>query len=82
MATIVAELQIAVQAFNRTHGKRTEDEAYELLMSLGLSKEAENVVEEIIVHVYRHDAVAGYVRFDGIVSRLQVAAIRIEQAVA
>lgn len=81
MATLQEELEKAIHAFNRAYGKHERDEAYELLMELELSPAAEDIVEAIVNHVFDHDASAGFVRYDGIISRLQANAVRLNTGV-
>jgi hypothetical protein len=81
MATLQDDLEKAIDAFNRAYGKHERDDAFELLLELDLSPAAEDIVEATINRVFDHDASAGFVRYDGIVSRLQVNVMRLNTGV-
>jgi len=81
MATLQDDLEKAIHAFNRAYGKHERDDAFELLLELDLSPAAEDIVEAIINHAFDHDASAGFVRYDGIISRLQVNVVRLNTGV-
>jgi len=77
MATLQDELEKAIHAFNRAYGKHERDDAFELLMDLGLSGAAEDIVEATINRIFDYDAPAGFARYDGIIGRLQVNVVRL-----
>lgn len=77
--TLIADLKKAETAFNVQLGKHEYAEAFDLLIQTDLGIEAELIALNIIDEAFENDAFAGYLRYDGIVSRLQVTAIRLSR---
>jgi hypothetical protein len=77
---IIADLKKAEGAFNREIGKRTFTDAFDILLDLDLGLDAELLTLNIIEEAFEKDAFAGYLRYDGIVSRLQITALRLQKA--
>lgn len=76
---LVNDIKKAEQAFNTQLGKHEYSEAFDLLIETDLSAEAELIVLNIIDEAFEKDASVGYLRYDGIVGRLQVTAIRLSR---
>lgn len=76
---LIADLKKAESAFNAQLGKHEYSEAFDLLIQTDLSIEAELIALNIIDEAFEKDASVGYLRYDGIVSRLQVTAIRLSR---
>lgn len=76
---LIGDLKKAEQAFNRQLGKHDYSEAFDLLLATDLGVEAELVALNIIDEAFEKDAFAGYLRYDGIVSNLQITAIRLSR---
>lgn len=76
---LIGDLKKAEQAFNSQIGKHDYSEAFNLLLETDLGIEAELVALNIIDEAFENDAFAGYLRYDGIVSRLQVTGIRLSR---
>lgn len=77
--TLISDIKKAEQAFNAQLGKHEYSEAFDLLIETDLSVEAELIALNIIDEAFEKDAFAGYLRYDGIVSRLQVTGIRLSR---
>lgn len=76
---IILELEKAEHAFNRELGKHQLNDAYELLIGLNLGEDAQEIVTEIITGAFSQDAFAGFLRYDSIVQRIQIAIIRLSR---
>lgn len=75
-ATTISDLSLAASAFRGTLGKHEISKAIDLLETLNLGDEAEGIVLEIIEKAFAQDAFAGYLRFEGIASTIEVTALR------
>lgn len=76
----VQDLDKAFHSFNKEYGKFEKDHAEEVLFSLSLSDEAHDAVQKIIDQEFANNSFAGFLRTDGIVGRIQIAALRAKKA--
>lgn len=75
-----ADLEKAEQAFNRVLGNQDYGHAFETLIELKLGDQAEDIVLRLIDTAFARDAFAGFLRYDGIVQRIQIEIIRLKRA--
>lgn len=76
----LADLEKAEQAFNRVIGKHDYGHAFELLAELKLGEQADDIVLGVIENAFARDAFAGFLRYDGVVQRIQIEIIRLKRA--
>lgn len=74
--TLANDLHKAYHRFNKEYGKFEKNHAEEVLFSLELNEDAHDLVQSIIDNEFQNNSFAGFLRVDGIVGRIQIAALR------